>query len=122
MDSTELSRYVGFADAEIGALARVYLDEVSTTKELKAKIAPIFQTREIPQEIASQTQTLVATIKSAPYFEEYDEFKTYTLNNSGLKEDEYLKALRILLTNANDSVDLALVYKYLKNYLGEIIK
>ena len=38
LDDKELSRYVGFADEEIGKLAKVYLEEVSTTKELKSKI------------------------------------------------------------------------------------
>ncbi|MEA2092075.1 MAG: glutamate--tRNA ligase, partial [Campylobacterota bacterium] len=47
MDAVELSRYVGFADANIGELAKIYLEEASTTKELKTKIALIFATKEI---------------------------------------------------------------------------
>ncbi|MDQ7042356.1 MAG: glutamate--tRNA ligase, partial [Sulfurimonas sp.] len=49
LDVKELSRYVGFADAEIGELARVYLQDVYTTRELKDKIAPIFTKRTVPE-------------------------------------------------------------------------
>ncbi len=122
MDAKELSRYVGFADAEIGELARVYLEEAQTTKELKGKIAPIFSQRNIPQGIQAQTSLMREVIKKAPYFDEYDTFKNYISKKSGLHGDDYDKSLRILLTNAEKGPDIALVYKYLKNYIGEIIK
>lgn len=122
LDAKELSRYVGFADAEIGELARIYLEEASTTKELKSKIAPIFSQRKVPKEFAEQTATMAAVIKSAPYFEEYDDFKNYIMKESGLKEENFLIPLHILLTNAQTGPDIAEIYKYLKNYIGEIVK
>ena len=122
LDAKELSRYVGFADAEIGELARVYLNEASTTKELKLKIAPIFSQRNIPKEFVEQTTTMVAVIKNAPYFEEYEDFKNYIMNETKLKEEDFLKSLRILLTNAQNGPDISEIYKYLKNYIGEIVK
>ena len=122
LDAKELSRYVGFADAEIGELARLYLEEAGTTKELKSKIFPIFEPRVIPQEFEQQTKTMAQTIKNAPYFEEYDEFKNYVMKESGLKGKNYFKPLRILLTNAEHGPEVPEIYKYLKNYLGEIIK
>jgi len=122
MDATELSRYVGFADANIGELAKVYLEEVSTTKELKAKIAPVFAHKDIPQEISEAAKIMTETIKGAPYFESYDEFKNFIMKESGLKEDSFVQTLRFLLTGAQDGPDIAEIYKYLKNYIGEIIK
>jgi len=122
LNATELSRYVGFADAEIGELARIYLDEAGTTKELKLKINPIFAERDIPEAFATQTTTMAAVIKVAPYFEEYDAFKNYVLQESGIKKEEFVKVLRILLTNSEDGPEIADIYKYLKNYIGEIIK
>ncbi|MCK9490454.1 MAG: glutamate--tRNA ligase [Sulfurimonas sp.] len=122
MDATELSRYVGFADANIGELAKIYLEEASTTKELKSKITAIFAPKEIPQEFSDSAIVLVKTIKEAPHFEEYDEFKNYVMKTSQLKGKNFFKPLRILLTGKENGPDLALVYKYLKNYLGEIIK
>lgn len=122
MDAKELSRYVGFADVEIGELARIYLEEAGTTKELKSKIAPIFSQKNVPEDFKKQSALMAETIKSAPYFDEYDDFKHYIMEESGLKGENFLKPLRILLTNAQDGPDLAEIYKYLKNYLGEIIK
>jgi len=122
MDAKELSRYVGFADAEIGELARVYLDEVETTKELKSKIAPIFSQRNVPDEFKEQTALMAETIKGAPYFDEYNDFKNYIMSKSGLKGENFSKPLRILLTNTQHGPDIAEIYKYLKNYIGEIVK
>jgi len=122
MDAKELSRYVGFADAEIGELARIYLEEAVTTKDLKSKIAPIFSQRNIPEDFKEQTALMAETIKGAPYFDEYDDFKNYIMKESGLKGENFSKPLRILLTNAEYGPDIAEIYKYLKNYIGEIIK
>ncbi len=122
MDAVELSRYVGFADANIGELAKIYLEEISTTKELKSKIEAIFGDKEIPEELVESTKIMAKTIKNAPYFEEYDDFKNYIMKESGLKGKNFLKPLRFLLTGAEHGPDVALVYKYLKNYIGEIVK
>lgn len=122
LDAKELSRYVGFADEEIGELAKVYLEEAGTTKELRAKIEPIFAEKEIPLEFEEQAKILVATIKSTPYFEEYEDFKNYIMKESGLKGKNFFKILRLLLTGAEQGPDVAEVYKYLKNYIGGIVK
>ena len=122
LDAKELSRYVGFADAEIGELARIYLEEAETTKELKSKIAPIFAPREIIEEFKEQSTIMKNVIIGAPYFDQYEDFKNYVMKESGFKEGNFSKTLRILLTNAESGPDVAEIYKYLKNYIGEIIK
>ena len=122
LDAKELSRYVGFADEEIGELARLYLEEAGTTKELKSKIAPIFQPRIVPEEFKEQTALMAQTIKNAPHFEEYEDFKNYVMSESGLKGKNYFKPIRILFTNSEHGPDVAEIYKYIKNYLGEIVK
>lgn len=122
LDSKELSRYVGFADSEIGELARLYLEEAGTTKELKSKIESIFAKKSIPQEFEEQSEIMVETIKNAPYFEEYNDFKNYVMKESGLKGQSFFKPLRLLLTGADHGPDVSEIYKYLKNYIGEIIK
>ncbi|MCX6077043.1 MAG: glutamate--tRNA ligase [Campylobacterales bacterium] len=122
LDVKELSRYVGFADSEIGELARVYLEEAGTTKELKAKINTIFAPKVIPDEFREEAKIMSETIKNAPYFDEYEDFKNYIMNESGLKGKYFFKPLRLLLTGAEHGPDVAEVYKYLKNYIGEIVK
>ncbi len=122
LDDKELSRYVGFADTEIGKLAKVYLEEVDTTKELRTKIEPIFADKKIPKEFLDSAKTMLETIKSAPYFDEYSDFKNYIMKESGLKDKDFLNTFRYLLTGAGNGPDIAEIYKYLKNYIGEIIK
>ena len=122
LDDKELSRYVGFADAEIGKLAKVYLEEASTTKELKAKIKTIFKTKTIPEEFAQSVEILKNTIKDAPYFEDYNDFKKYVMKESGLKGKNFFKPLRLLLTGAEHGPDISELYNYIKNYIGEIVK
>lgn len=122
MDAKELSRYVGFADAEIGELARLYVDEIETTRGLKTKIEPIFGSRVVPKSFQAKYEILKNSVQNAPHFEEYEAFKEYIMNNTDLKEDEFEKLLRILLTSSENGPNLAKIYKYLKNYLGELIK
>ena len=122
LDAKELSRYVGFADEEIGQLAKVYLEEVSTTKELKSKIAQIFAPKVIPKEFAEQAALMIEIIKNAPYFDEYDNFENYIMKESGLKGENFFKLLRLVLTGAEHGPDITKIYMYLKNYIGEIVK
>ena len=122
LDAKELSRYVGFADEEIGLLARIYLQEISTTKELREKVETIFAPKEIPEEFIQQVKTMTEIIKSAPYFDEYSDFKNYVIKESELEDKNFIKLLRLLLTGAEDGPEIAEVYKHLKNYIGEIVK
>lgn len=122
LEAKELSRYVGFADDEIGALAKLYLQEVSTTKELKSRISAIFSKKEFPDELKETGAKLLGTIKGAPHCESYDDFKGYLMKESGLKGEELSKPLRILLTGAEHGPDIDDIYKHIKNYIGEIAK
>ena len=122
LDSKELSRYVGFADEEIGELAKIYLEDAQTTKELRSKIEPIFAPKVIPQELQEQTDLMHEIIKQAPYLDKYNDFKNYIMENSELKDENFSKLLRLLLTGVEDGPDIEKIYKYIKNYIGEIIK
>ena len=122
LDAKELSRYVGFADAEIGELAKVYLEEVSTTKELRIKMESIFAIKKIPKNLEEHVTVITKAIKSAPYFDKYDDFIDYTMKESGLSSEDLIKPLRYVLTGTENGPDIAGIYKYIKNYLGEIVK
>ena len=122
LDPKELSRYVGFADEEIGKLAKVYLEEVSTTKELKSKISAIFAQKDIPNELTDISNKILYSIKEAPYFEKYEDFKEYIMSESKLNDKNFSSSLRYLLTGSKNGPDIAKIYRYLKNYIGEIIK
>lgn len=122
LDAKELSRYVGFADADIGEVAKIYLEEVSTLKELRAKISPIFTKKEVPDEFAEAAKIMQGIILNAPHFELYDEFKNYVMQQSGLKGKNFFKPLRLLLTGEEHGPELSDLYSYLKNYIKEIVK
>lgn len=119
LSDKELSTYVGFVDSDIGALAKIYLEEASTTKELKEKISAIFAPKDINSD---EAKLLAKTIKEAPFFDEYNDFKNYLLEKTALKGKNLFKPLRLLLSNAEHGPDISLIYTYIKNYLGEVVK
>jgi len=122
MDSKELSRYVGFADEDIGNIAKIYLDESRTLKELRGKIGSIFDEKVIPDDFFKPTELIRESIKSAPYFETFDEFKNHIVSSTGLRGKNFFKPLRLLLTGSEHGPELSDLYPYLKNYIKEIVK
>ena len=120
MDDKQLSTLFGFADTDIGKLAKIYLEEVSTTKELEAKIGPIFSPKDFSAESGEQMNILAKLIADAPMMNEFDEFKTYMMKKSGLKEENFFKPLRYLLTGADTGPELSEVYPLIKSYLLEV--
>ena len=122
MDDKELSRYVGFADESIGKIAKIYLEEASTLKELRPKIEALFAEKVIPEEFTEPVDIMRKVIMAAPYFEAFDDFKAYILKESDLKGKNFDQPLRLLLTGAASGPEVADLYVYLKDYLGEIVK
>lgn len=122
LDDVELSRYVGFADRDIGQLAKTYLEEVSTTKELREKIGAIFAVKIIPEEFKEAAEKMKETMLKAPFFEEFNEFKSYIMKESGLKGKNFFKPLRLLLSGSEHGPELEVMYPFIKNYLTEIVK
>lgn len=122
MDDVELSRYVGFADKDIGQLAKIYVDEVSTTKELREKISAIFSEKKVPEEFEEATAKMKEALLKAPFFEEFNDLKSYIMQETGLKGKNFFKPLRILLSGAEHGPELDIMYPFIKNYLMEIVK
>jgi len=122
LDDVELSRYVGFADKDIGRLTKVYLEEVSTTKELRLKISAIFSEKTIPEEFKEAAATIKGILQKAPFFEEFNDFKSHIMKESSLEEKNLLKPLRILLSGEEHGPELDVMYPFIKNYLTEIVK
>jgi glutamyl-tRNA synthetase len=120
MDDKQLSTLFGFADADIGKLAKIYLEEVSTTKELEAKIRPIFSPKDFSGEWGEQMTIMAKIIAEAPMMKEFDEFKSYIMKESGLKGENFFKPLRYLLTGVGNGPELSEVYPLIKSYLLEV--
>jgi glutamyl-tRNA synthetase len=122
MEAKELSRFVGFADEDIGQVAKIFLEEAGTLKELRAKIEAIFAPKTIPDAFAEAAETMRGVIASAPFFDNFDDFKSHIMKESGLQGENFSKPLRLLLTGSEHGPELADLYAHLKNYIGEIVK
>jgi len=120
MDDKQLSSLFGFADTDIGKLAKIYLEEASTIKELESKIKPIFTAKNFNSEWGEQMRIIEKLIQEAPMMKTFDEFNSYIMENSELKEKNFSKPLRLLLTGAEHGPELSDIYPLIKSYLLEV--
>ncbi|MBD3789074.1 MAG: glutamate--tRNA ligase [Campylobacterales bacterium] len=120
MDDKTLSTLFGFADEDIGKLAKLYLEEASTISELESKIKPIFSPKKFEGEWAEQMRTMEKIIAEAPMIGTFDEFKSHIMEKSGLKGENFFKPLRLLLTGAEHGPELGDIYPLIKSYILEI--
>lgn len=122
LDDLRLSKLLGFADTDIGKLAKVYLEEVSTLKEIKIKIDAIFSQKTSYKESEEEFIKVKKCLQKAPFFDKFDEFKKYITNETQLKDESLLKPLTYILTGNKNTLNLSTIYPLIKNYLGEIVK
>ncbi len=120
IDDKLLSTLFGFADANIGKLAKVYLKECSTINELEEKVRPIFKPKDFSGEFGKEMKMLSDLIFEAPILKSFDEFQSYLIAKSGLSEDELSKPLQKLLTGRADGAVLSEIYPYIKSYILEV--
>ncbi len=120
IDNKEMSKLFGFADEDIGKLAKLYLEEATTIKELEKIITPIFKPKNFNVELGDEMKIISDIIFDSPAFEEFEEFREYTLKRTQLEENIFDKALAYLLTNREDSSKLSQIYPYIKSYILEV--
>ncbi|MCF6244446.1 MAG: glutamate--tRNA ligase family protein [Sulfurovum sp.] len=120
MEDKALSTLFGFADADIGKLAKLYLEEVSTGKELDLKIKAIFSPKDFSGHWGEQMRTLENVIQNAPMFSKFNDFISYIMLKSELKDGNLFIPLRLLLTGAEHGPELSDIYPLIKSYLLEI--
>ena len=120
MDEKQLSTLFGFADADIGKLAKLYLKECSTINELQEKVLPIFKAKDFSGELGESMKIIENIIFDAPAFKTLDALNQHITNESGLKGENLLNPLRQLLTNTGDGPELSEIYPLIKSYLLEV--
>ena len=86
--------------------------------EIKEKIDTIFAPKN-SDKYKKELELLKSIVKEAPYFDDFDGFKKYMEEKSGLKDG---KILKILLTGSENCPNLEELYPLIKNYLTEIAK
>ncbi|TNF45245.1 MAG: glutamate--tRNA ligase [Epsilonproteobacteria bacterium] len=121
IDDKLLSSLFGFADEKIGKLAKLYLEEASTVKELKSKINPIFAPKDFEGEWSAQMHTMEDIIQNAPMIDDFNEFKAHIMKESGLTGENFFKPLRLILTGAEYGPELSDIYPLIKAYLLEVV-
>ena len=122
MDDVALSRIFGFADAAIGRLAKLYLEEASTIRELDSIIRTIFAPKKCQHGEDEEMKSLSALILEAPMLETFEDFKSYLMEKSGLPDEKLHKPLHRLITGAEKGPELSDIYKYIKPYITEVAR
>ena len=122
IDDMRLSKILGFADDDIGKLAKLYLNEVSTIKELKEIISAIFAEKISNKDFEKEFVTVKKSLQKAPFFENFEELEKYVAQETNLKDNELSKPLRCVLTGTHNGPNISDIYPLIKNYLGEIVR
>ena len=120
MGDKQLSTLFGFADPDIGKLAKLYLEEASTVNELEAKIRPIFSPKDFKGKWGEQMHTMKKLIWELPMISSFDEFQSTLMKASELKGNNFSTPLRILLTGTDQGPELSDVYPLINPYLLEV--
>jgi len=121
LDDKRLSALFGFADADIGKLAKLYLEEASTVSELEEKIKAIFSPKPFEGEYAPDMCAIQKVLIDAPMFDTFDDLKAYVQQETELEEVSLYKPLRLLLTGSQQGPELSDIYPYIRCYLLEVI-
>jgi len=102
-------------------LAKVYLEEASTLKELKSKIDEVLAPRSQNEEWQAEIDLIKKEILENELEEDYNEFKNRISKNTGLKGKKLFMPLRLVLTNQTHGPNISDIYPAIKNFIKDII-
>lgn len=122
LDNAKLGAMVGYSGEDFGLLVKLFTEEGSTLNEIKPKIDAIFAKKESFGEFDKEVELIKEVIKTAPYFEEYNDFKNHISTQTSLKGKYLFKPLRIILSGAEHGPELEGLYRIIKNYIKEIAR
>jgi glutamyl-tRNA synthetase len=122
MDNLRLSKLIGYADEHIGQLAKIYLQECDTIKQIKEKINLIFAKKQTLENYEDEFDKLKLCLQKAPFIDDFNDLKKYITKDTNLKGKQLFMPLRFAFTNKTSGPNLSEIYPLIKNYLGEIIK
>jgi len=103
-------------------LAKVYLEEASTLKELKSKIDEVLAPREKNEEWQTEIDLIKKEILENELENDYNEFKNRISKNTGLKGKKLFMPLRLVLTNQSHGPNISDIYPAIKNLIKELIR
>ena len=121
LDPHELARLLSI-EPRFGELAKIYLEEASTLKELKEKFDTMFYGKRDFGEFEKEAQVLRELVLNMEKPRDFEEFKKELMEKSSLKGKKFFKPLRILLTGAQHGPELSDIYPYIKEDIKRIVK
>jgi glutamyl-tRNA synthetase len=121
-DAKELSRAFGFADADVGELAKRFAKGACTLEEIRPHIRAIFSPKPFDGPQGERMRQLKAALADAPLFEDFGALAAHLSQKTGLQGEALETPLRLLLTGEESGPALSELYPHLKNYLQEIAK
>lgn len=122
MDPLSLSRIFGFADADIGALLKLYLPEAQTINALEKRIKAIFAPKPCTGEASAEMRHIAAVIQTAPMLDTFEAFTQHIVTQSGTERERLSKPLRYLMTGTQSGPELQAIYATIKPYITEIAR
>jgi glutamyl-tRNA synthetase len=106
----------------LNKLAKVYLEEASTLKELKSKIDEVLATRSQNEEWQNEIDLIKKEILENELEDDYNEFKNRISKNTGLKGKKLFMPLRLVLTNQTHGPNVSDIYPAIKNIIKDLIR
>ncbi len=122
MNDKTISALYGFADAAIGRLIKLYLDDAATIRELDRQIQPIFAPKPCEGEVAQPMRRLAEAIARMPMLQEWPEAEAWLRKQTGLEGDTFEKPLRRLLTGSEAGPPLSAIYPHIQSYITEVAR
>ena len=122
MEEIALSRIFGFADADIGRLAKLHLDEAATVNELDERIRAFFSPKRCEGEGGETMRILSERILEAPMFGSFEEFIGYLQQKTGLSGERLTLPLRRLMTGSDTGPALEEIFPLINPYLTEVAR
>ena len=103
-------------------LAKVYLEEASTLKELKTKIDEVLAPRVQNEDWQEEIDLIKKEILENDLEDDYNEFKNRISKNTGLKGKKLFMPLRLVLTNQTHGPNVSDIYPAIKDFIKDLIR
>lgn len=126
LNEKDMALLLDSTDLRIGALAKIYLEESSTTNDIKDKLKSIFSPKKIEGDFSSEIMLLSKVIldlldRDDEALDNFDSFKIKISNISKLSGKSLFHPLRFILTGTYKGPLLNELYPHLKFYLRDIV-
>jgi glutamyl-tRNA synthetase len=122
MDDKKLSGIFGFADRDIGKLAKLFLAEASTINEIDDKIKAVFSVKKYIGKWKNEMRMISEIVSASLMPDDFEAFTKYIMEKTGLEEEKLLTPLSILLTGSEHEPKLSSIYPLIRSYITEVAK